>query len=83
MKIREVFQKGREFIDYLEADAELKRIIKDEMTEAEAKRAVKIIAKKQIAERARVIQRTTGCAPSVAIGQARNEWDAQMGKGRR
>ena len=61
MHLAEIRQKFRGLLDYLEGDAELTRVIKEEMTEGEAKRAVKAIAKKRIAERARVIQRTTCC----------------------
>jgi hypothetical protein len=82
-KVVEAGKRARTAISYLEADAELERVIKEEMTEAEAKRAVKRIAKARIAERARLIQRTTSCPPSVAIRQAREEWDAEFGKGRR
>ena len=55
-----------------------KKLIKDEMTESECKRAVKVLARRAIARRARHLV-SLGMKPGKALEQARTEYKSQHG----
>lgn len=74
----------REFADYLQLDAEMTKLIKDHMTEAECKRAVQIISRDRIAARARQImqlakEQNLRIRPKDALRRARLEWRREFG----
>ncbi len=62
----------------LVATAGTKRLIKEEMTEAECKRAVKVLARRAIAKRSRFLL-SMGWKPGKALEQARTEFRARHG----
>ena len=62
----------------LAATAGTKKYIKDEMTEGECKRAVKVLARRAIARRARFLV-SQGWKPGKALEQARTEYKSQHG----
>lgn len=62
----------------LAATAGTKKFIKEEMTEAECRRAVKVLARRSIARRARYLAKR-GMKPGKALEQARTEYKAQHG----
>jgi len=62
----------------LAATAGTKKFIKQEMTEAECKRAVKVLARRAIARRARFLV-SQGWKPGKALEQAKTEYKSQHG----
>ena len=62
----------------LAATAGTKKLIKDEMTEGQCKRAVKVLARRAIARRARTLV-SMGWKPGKALEQARTEYKSQHG----
>jgi ribulose bisphosphate carboxylase small subunit len=67
-----------EAIRNLAATAGTKKFIKDEMTERECKRAVKVLARRAIAHRSRFLV-SQGWKPGKAFEQARTEYKSQHG----
>jgi len=62
----------------LAATAGTKKLIKDEMTESECKRAVKVLVRRAIAHRARHLV-SLGMKPGKALDIARREYKDQHG----
>lgn len=62
----------------LAATAGTKELIEKKMTEAECRRAVKVLARRAIAQRARFLV-SQGWKPGKALEQARTEYKSQHG----